>query len=231
MHLFNMEKKYYNNISYIKEKCIQIYKEYVNKLKYIYIQKKSESKSIKYSSGSNLHLGYYCPSLVVDITVGGCHRGLLLKKDKKTKRTTHKYYFDKDNKLIMVREYIENLNGIDEIGILFYEVNKISEITFQVDKNNNYISNSINNISMYIYENENITQYYDIYGYEYNNTYKINSVRAELYQYDKSNSYVGKAIFSDFLNSNKPLQSFIASYYLDNNDKLVCDNDSIKWFY
>jgi len=59
--------------------------------------------SEKYSVGGEaLYRGYYCPSPVIDIVVGGCSRGRLLSRITARSKPTFKYGFNVNNDLIAV---------------------------------------------------------------------------------------------------------------------------------
>ena len=51
--------------------------------------------------GECLHRGFYCPSPVFDIVVGGCKRGKLINRPKKA--PDHEYWFDKDGNMILAK--------------------------------------------------------------------------------------------------------------------------------
>ncbi|MCI7804092.1 MAG: hypothetical protein MR503_03325 [Oscillospiraceae bacterium] len=51
--------------------------------------------------GECLHRGFYCPSPVLDIVIGGCKRGKLIKKPRKT--PDFEYWFNADNKMILAK--------------------------------------------------------------------------------------------------------------------------------
>lgn len=82
-----------------------------------------------FCSGSDMFLGYYSPSLVFDVVVGNVHRGRLLKRATKRTKPTHRYGFDKDNRLRTVVEIpdAEGMN-IDNRAVLLYEGNSITII-------------------------------------------------------------------------------------------------------
>jgi len=54
------------------------------------------------SDGLTIHRGYYCPSPVQDIIVGGCKRGRLLKRMAANSKPTYKYGFNAEGELILV---------------------------------------------------------------------------------------------------------------------------------
>ena len=82
-----------------------------------------------FCSGSDMFLGYYCPSLIFDLVVGNVHRGRLLKRITKRSKPTHRYGFDKDNRLRTMVEIpdAEEMN-IANRAVLLYEENLITII-------------------------------------------------------------------------------------------------------
>lgn len=73
--------------------------------------------------GETIHRGYYCPSLIYDIVVGGANRGKLLKRSKNP--TTYVYGFDENGDLVSVKnndsETEERIlrDGDLELGVTF----------------------------------------------------------------------------------------------------------------
>ncbi len=54
--------------------------------------------------GMTISRGFYCPSPIIDIVVGGCNRGKVLKRVTKRSKPSYEYGFDKDDRLILVRD-------------------------------------------------------------------------------------------------------------------------------
>lgn len=52
-----------------------------------------------------LHRGYYCPSPILDLIVGGIKRGKLTAKPYKTTEEYYKYYFNNENRMIAIENY------------------------------------------------------------------------------------------------------------------------------
>lgn len=73
--------------------------------------------------GETLHRGYYCPSMVYDIIIGGANRGKLLKRFKKP--PTYSYGFDGNGNLVAAKnndtkaEEVITRHGETEVGITF----------------------------------------------------------------------------------------------------------------
>ena len=85
--------------------------------------------------GETIYRGYYCPSTVLDIIVGGANRGKLLNRFKKT--PTYTYGFDGNGNLVAAKNNDTNVQEIItragdlEIGISFepFDSDKISSIS------------------------------------------------------------------------------------------------------
>lgn len=80
----------------------------------------------EYSTGGELlHRGYYCPSPILDIVVGNCNRGRLLKHLTRKNKPSYRYGFNNEGKLILVDQINLNshefifYNNESEIGITF----------------------------------------------------------------------------------------------------------------
>ncbi len=92
------------------------------------IKERRNYSNVLFCLNSNLNLGYFCSSPVVDLIVGKTKRGTIRKKTKKTKNIT-KYYFD-GNKLSFVDYlgtdvlifYNETQREIYEISLFFNEL-------------------------------------------------------------------------------------------------------------
>lgn len=73
--------------------------------------------------GETIHRGYYCPSLIYDIVVGGANRGKLLKRLKNP--ATYVYGFDESGNLVSVKNNDSGTeeciwrNGDLELGVTF----------------------------------------------------------------------------------------------------------------
>ncbi len=83
------------------------------------------------SAGSDMTLGYYCPSPVVDLLIGNVHRGKILKRITKRSRPDHKYGFNSDNQMVSVINLPpEGYKDYDHRGFALYEGNKATWICF-----------------------------------------------------------------------------------------------------
>lgn len=85
--------------------------------------------SYKYAKGgANLHRGQYCPSIILDIVVGNCSRGILVKKPSICNLYTYQYGFSNNDELIFVMCYYNGKIASEEY--IFYEGNYIKGYTF-----------------------------------------------------------------------------------------------------
>ncbi len=88
----------------------------------------------EYSVGGNcIHRGYFCPSLIYDIVIGGVNRGKLLKRVQKNSKPTYEYGFDSSDNLITVKssrysEFVVRTGNI-EYGISFDNFNELHNLT------------------------------------------------------------------------------------------------------
>ena len=93
------------------------------------------------SGGLTIHRGYYCPSPVHDIIVGGCNRGRLLKRMTVRSNPTHRYCFNAADELVIAYKSgmpeIIIRDGQTEIGLLLasgdYDITTISESVYRSD--------------------------------------------------------------------------------------------------
>lgn len=161
---------------------------YSNKCHLIFNSLNSNTVCYAYSVGGEaLHRGYYCPSPILDIVVGNCSRGKLLKRVTEKSKPTYRYGYDSNNEIITVDQIYLDSNeiivrqGQIETGILFTK------------------DFGINTLSECIYNGKQLTSYaFCLYSaYEK----RVVEYRKEEYQYsaaglDKANSFI-------FLNDKK----------------------------
>ena len=77
---------------------------------------------LEYAVGGNVARGFYCPSKVIDVCVGGLKKGKLLKRPNKRSKPSFCYYF-KDSRLKFVKHYVNGKECSTEE--LTYSENKI----------------------------------------------------------------------------------------------------------
>jgi hypothetical protein len=82
--------------------CIR--NEYEEQLLRLRTLTEKEIVNVQYSKGGEtLHRGYYCPSPVLDLIVGGLKRGKLYKRKPDFGRYSYEFCFDSNNRLILVK--------------------------------------------------------------------------------------------------------------------------------
>ena len=156
------------------ERITKIANEYNGKNDLLFEQLDQNITNIKYASGGEgLHRGFYCPSPVLDIVVGGIKRGKLLIQLRKNSKPSYKYGFDDKNNLITV-EYLHFKYFYKEIVI----TNNNHEIGIAFTKNSH-----VETISECIYENNRIVSYIFCIYDSYDNI--ISEYTKEVYEYSK----------------------------------------------
>lgn len=96
------------------------FKEQYKKYKRIFEQIETTEK--QGNGGLVVHRGYFLPSLILDIVVGGSNRGKLYKRHSNNPAFT--FYFDIDNRLVAVRSYdmeFITYHGNTSIGVTYNE--------------------------------------------------------------------------------------------------------------
>lgn len=84
------------------------------------------------SSGSDMTLGYYCPSPVEDLIVGNVHRGKILTRITKRSKPDTKYGFNEDGKMsAFVDLPPEGYTDYDVRGFVLYGKSTVTYICFQ----------------------------------------------------------------------------------------------------
>ena len=131
----------------------------------------------EFCSGSDMFLGYYCPSLIFDIVVGNVHRGRLLKRVTKRSKPTHRYGFDNDNRLRTVVEIPdEECSDIENRAVLIYENHSITIIHI----NHFEDITEIDVLAECLYDSKNRMNQYTV-GLIYHN--RCNDITQEIYSY------------------------------------------------
>lgn len=83
----------------------ELYEKYQDKYAELLNATERKPLDVKYARGGEiLHRGYFCPSPVFDIVIGGASRGRLLKTQKSAATADYCYFFKKD-KLVRVDSY------------------------------------------------------------------------------------------------------------------------------
>ncbi|MCL1696445.1 MULTISPECIES: hypothetical protein [unclassified Lysinibacillus] len=135
---------------------VSIKHKYADKL--LDLRNATEKKIVRleYSKGGEtIHRGYYCPSPVLDLIVGGMKRGRLFKKKKpKFGNYTYEYGFDKDGRLLRVKgvnEFTTPDSRFDEEYLIY-----IDDIVYGLEFDN---SGELVVVSKCIYENGKLMKY------------------------------------------------------------------------
>lgn len=129
---------------------------------------------------SGMYRGYYCPSPVDELIIGGCRRGKLLKRITKRTNPDREYLFDSDNRLVAVNLLLDWKAVQTEV--LIYEDNLVTGINID-----NY-DNSIIKLSECIYDSDNKIKSFLTASVSSNKATrtKIDEIELEKYSYDES---------------------------------------------
>ena len=83
-------------------------------------------------SGSDMTLGYYCPSPVQDLLIGNVHRGKILKRVTKRSKPEIKYGFSEDGRMAVFIELPpEGFTNYDVRGFVLHDENTVTYICFK----------------------------------------------------------------------------------------------------
>lgn len=88
----------------------------------------NEYKEVFVTGAKYLHRGYYCPSPVRHIIIRNSRRGKVLMYPTNRSKISHKYYFDQNGKLMIVKATLPN--GREKTEYLQYEGNIIYGFAF-----------------------------------------------------------------------------------------------------
>lgn len=135
---------------------VSIKQKYADKLLELRTAAEEKIVRLEYSKGGEtIHRGYYCPSPVLDLIVGGMKRGRLFKKKKpEFGNYSYEYGFDKDGRLLRVKGVNEFTTPDSRFGeeYLIY----IDDIVYGLEFDN---SGDLGVVSKCIYENEKLMKY------------------------------------------------------------------------
>lgn len=135
----------------------------------------------EYSNNENgIYRGYYCPSPVDDLIIGGCRRGKLLKRITKRTNPDREYLFDSNNRLVAVNSLLDWKAVQTEV--LIYEDNLVTGIDID-----NY-DNSVSEISECTYDSDGKIKSFLTASVSWEKAIrtKIYEIELEKYSYDES---------------------------------------------
>ncbi|QIZ08579.1 hypothetical protein HFZ78_19230 [Priestia megaterium] len=135
---------------------VSIKQKYADKLLELRTAAEEKIVRLEYSKGGEtIHRGYYCPSPVLDLIIGGMKRGRLFKKKKpEFGNYSYEYGFDKDGRLLRVKgvnEFTTPDSRFDEEYLIY-----IDEIVYGLEFDN---LGELVAVSKCIYENEKLMKY------------------------------------------------------------------------
>lgn len=163
----------------------------------------------EYSNNENgIYRGYYCPSPVDDLIIGGCRRGKLLKRITKRTNPDREYLFDSNNRLVAVNSLLDWKTVHTEV--LIYEDNLVTGIDID-----NY-DNSVSEISECTYNSDDKITSFLTASVSSNKTIKttIEEIELEKYSYDKSG--LNEVEIISYYKSCKAIKNIINKSFEDN---------------
>lgn len=163
----------------------------------------------EYSNNENgIYRGYYCPSPVDDLIIGGCRRGKLLKRITKRTNPDREYLFDSNNRLVAVNSLLDWKAVHTEV--LIYEDNLVTGIDID-----NY-DNSVSEISECTYNSDDkITSFLTAsVSWKKAIRTKIDEIELEKYSYDESG--LNEAEIISYYESDKVIENIIKKSFENN---------------
>lgn len=116
--------EYSGYLSELESKC----NYYASRFYELEEQAQQDTAQILYGSSGNLHRGYFCPSLVEDLLIGGVKRGRLIKKPDPDADEYFRYFLNHAGQLIKVESYA--FKKLNHTEYLVYDGLKIYGIDF-----------------------------------------------------------------------------------------------------
>ena len=204
-----------------RKEAQQIYNRYNKRiLSFFALAEKNVVKKEFSRGGECLHRGFYCPSPVLDIVIGGCKRGKLIKKPRKT--PDFEYWFNADNKIILTKK--ANIpEGFDssaiEYELIFNYYDFTESVIFQINPNKTV---HISGLTKCLYQNKQI-QSYD-YMSVFDEPFNCNEISNEEFFYNNGRlvssvlqkyNFDVRIIFKDIFFYNYNSEGKIVSYTLE----------------
>lgn len=141
----------------LNQKYILLQEQYANSFQELNASIDSKAYRKEYSKGgATLHRGFYSPSSL-DLVVGGCNRGKILKGTPKNNTYDYEYIFDDKGILICSKKYSDEFDGVFSIiaiELFVYEQNRVLSFVFEP-----YHNHALSFISECQYKNERLVRY------------------------------------------------------------------------
>ena len=222
-----------SNFVKMKSTYILIQQEYSKKYNELFDAAYNNICRKEYAKGGEIiHRGYYCPSPVLDIVIGNCNRGRILKRPPKENNYNYEYWFDSNNRLICVCEW-NNIFGkfqISSTELFIYSTNNVLSLHYN---HNLYLKDNsadINFISECFYSQNKIVKY--VFALFFGEC-RCEEIRSESYEY--KDSQIQSVMLEDYnfsakiLRRNKYLfehdeNGFLSSYKVQELDGVTIKN-------
>ncbi|MBR2280933.1 MAG: hypothetical protein IJ903_08445 [Ruminococcus sp.] len=169
------------------------------------------------SAGSDMTLGYYCPSPVEDLIIGNVHRGKILKRVTKRSKPDTKYGFTKDGEMaVFVDLPPEGYTDYDVRGFVLYDESTVTYICFRKSEEGTEPE--------WIAQEEHDSQGRIVrYTFGLFNDFRCNEIEQEIYSYDDQG--MEKVIMWDYLSANCITQQIYRLHH--DNDGLLIGFESL----
>ena len=141
----------------LNQKYVSLWQRYVDS--FDELQKNVENKVHRREyarGGESIHRGFYCPSSM-DLVVGNCNRGRLLKRPPSSNNKTYEYLFDSHDRMICVYKFDRSLSDeMNPVAIEFiiYQEEQVLSLIFE-----SFRSRCLSCISACQYESNKLMRY------------------------------------------------------------------------
>ncbi len=192
-----------------EKRLIELYKQYYDSYEELNSRCVGKEYDLRYCKNSDMHRGALCPSPVLDIVIGGYHRGTITKTVKDTPFDGLVYFFSKNGELVYIDNYAV-FGGISELHqrefILGNELNEFSiryEFLHDIRKSYNILSVDVDSVYECIYnENNQIMSYTRMFRSIANRDFDSigkdgTEFKTELYTYNDKNALLDTVYISD----------------------------------
>ncbi|MDD4474431.1 MAG: hypothetical protein PHV95_01395 [Eubacteriales bacterium] len=141
----------------MNQKYAQLQKKYADSFQELNASIASKAYKWKYSKGgATLHRGFYSPSSL-DLVIGGCDRGRLLKSKPKSNTYDYEYIFDDKGNIICSKKYSDEFDGVfSVIAVELFVYKKNIVLSFEFEP---YHNHALTFISECKYENGRLARY------------------------------------------------------------------------
>ena len=213
-----------------EKEYMKIYEQYCDQMEKLTKQMEALTCRRAYGKEGTLHRGYYCPSPIHEIVIGNCKRGRLLTKLRKNSTYDFEYCFDKEDRLILIKDYANEISKGYHVSseVLLYSGDCVLGLEYGVSLA------QLDHISRCFYSGDGIKRYETVSILHYEDEVACSDIQTETYMYEGSQLRSGRMEGYDFImnflsgemkydfhyDEAGDMDSYVATEYRDREERL-----------